>query len=292
MSIDISHIIRHDFHNIKDEKASVAFVRKTIERLKEKLCIKGLDAYFREEYEDGYYDFNLPVYDMGFTLHNGFWEIKSWNDYWRLLSYNGDDEFWLQQQTFDIAQALGQNEAWYATERYTWNGGVACEPENTFEEWYEGAVEQYGRKIPEFNPKEIIEEDIYVTEYEPVYHDDFSYCRPSFEQLQSMIPDYRLLGFLKVMGHYLRCEKDGELYLIDSHTQKIMFESPVDTVYPFANDSAYIVVKDVLSALFDNAGHPLTGFVSGVFDWDVASDRNHTVRIYNKEAGIDLEIQS
>ncbi len=31
--------------------------------------------------------------------------------------------FWLRRLTFDIARALGQNEAWYAEEYYTWNGG-------------------------------------------------------------------------------------------------------------------------------------------------------------------------
>jgi len=49
------------------------------------------------------------------------------------------DHFWLRQLTFDIARALGQDEAWYAEEYYTWNGGGCETPEATFEQWLESS---------------------------------------------------------------------------------------------------------------------------------------------------------
>ena len=72
MGVDISHIIRHDFRNVKNHASAMDFVKETIERLKNNLHIYGVDEQF-DLYEDdyGFIIFKLPIYDVEFELHNG-----------------------------------------------------------------------------------------------------------------------------------------------------------------------------------------------------------------------------
>ena len=46
MGVDISHIIRHDFRNVQDKNESLEFTKKTIEQLKNNLCIHSVDDKF------------------------------------------------------------------------------------------------------------------------------------------------------------------------------------------------------------------------------------------------------
>ena len=70
---------------------------------------------------------------MELSLHNGFWKMESFYHYCQIVMHDGD-YFGLRRKTFDIARALGQKEAWYAEEYYTWNGGNIENPEIPFEE--------------------------------------------------------------------------------------------------------------------------------------------------------------
>lgn len=46
MGVDISHIIRHDFRDVKNRVASMEFVKETIEELKKNLNINEVDDEF------------------------------------------------------------------------------------------------------------------------------------------------------------------------------------------------------------------------------------------------------
>lgn len=59
--------------------------------------------------------------------------MESFYHYCQIVMHDGD-YFGLRRKTFDIARALGQKEAWYAEEYYTWNGGNIENPEIPFEE--------------------------------------------------------------------------------------------------------------------------------------------------------------
>lgn len=296
MGVDISHIIRHDFRQVGDRIASSDFVKKTIERLKKNLFIQDIDGCFSYEYDEEYNEtrFRLPVYDLKFTLHNGFWEIDSYFHYCQIVMHEGE-YFWLRRLTFDIARALGQDEAWYAAEYYTWNGGYCEEPETTFEQWMKGAVKKYGKSLPEFDQSSILRQgDEFIPDYETIYHDSFRECNELYNKLQSKLGDYRLLGLYRTGKDFLRCKKDDGLFLISEGTLKPLFKEPVEGILHSLNGPEFIVRKDGLSAVFDGDGNRLTGFVKGEFKWkwapcDPIKDKWRNPKIiYNEDAGIEL----
>ena len=296
MGVDISHIIRHDFRQVKDKKAAKAFVDKTIDRLKKNLLIQDVDDCFEYYHDDERNEttFRLPIYDVEFTLHNGFWQIESYYHYCQIVMHNGD-YFWLRRITFDIARALGQDEAWYAEEFYTWNGGVCEVPESTFEEWLESSIKRYGKNLPEFDQDSIMAQGYeQIPDYEPIYHDSFKECKELYNKLQSKLGEYKLLGLDRTGNGYLRCAKDGRLFLINEETLKPMFDEPIEGMLQSLNGPEFIVKKNGLSAVFDMDGNQLTDYVEGRFNWrwapyDPNKIRSETLRIiYNEEAGIEL----
>ncbi len=267
MGVDISHIIRHNFRQVEDKEASKAFVLKTIAQLKKNLLIQEVDDCFSYYYDDEYNEttFRLPIYDVEFTLHNGFWQIESFFHYCQIVMHQGD-YFWLRRITFDIAMALGQDEAWYAAEYYTWNGGGCETPEATFEQWMECSIKQYGKNLPEFDQEAIKEQgDVHIPDYEPIYHDSFKECKELYIKLQARLGEYKLLGLNRTSNGFLRCEKDGLLFLINEETLKPMFDEPIEGMLQSLNGPEFIVKKNGLSAVFDMDGNQLTDFVKGIF---------------------------
>ena len=292
MGVDITHIIRHDFRNIKDHDASLKYAKDTLESLKKKLHLHGPDELFEFRDDDEGLTFRLPVYDVEFTLHNGFWQIESFYHYCQIVMHH-DDYFWLRRLTFDIARALGQKEAWYAEEYYTWNGGNIENNEVPFEDWISFVEQQYGKPISEFDQEAIMRQgDVHIPDYEPLYHDDFKECIALFEKEQSKLNGYELLGLAIIGNGYYRCLKDGGLYFINAETLKPMFEEPVEAILRSLNGPEFIVFKNGKSAVFDMDGIQLTEYVKGEFNWrwdKYDFSDGHPMRIiYNEEAGIEL----
>lgn len=239
MGVDVTHIIRHEFRDVKNNKAAIAFVNETIQRLKNNLHILGVDDEFELREEDYTIKFRLPVYDVEFELHNGFWDVESYYHYCQIVMHDGD-YFWLRRKIFDIARALGQNEAWHAAEYYTWNGGNIENPEVPFEDWIDFVNQKYG-PIPEFDQASIMNQgDVHIPDYEPVYHDTFKECRDIFEDIQSKLKGYILLGLEFVGNGYYRCEKDGGLYLINSKTFESMFNEPIESMLQSLNGPKFV----------------------------------------------------
>lgn len=289
MGVDISHIIRHDFMQVEDKIVSKAFVLETIDRLKQNLFIHDdQNFFFYYDEESNEFTFKLPIYDVRFYLHNGFWQIESYYHYCQLVMHKNG--FWLRQLTYDIARALGQNEAWYATEYFTWDGCGCDIPEVTFEQWMENCMKKYGNPIPEFNQASIMAQgDVHIPDYEPIYHDSFRECKVEFDFLQSKLDNYRLLGILRFGNRYLRCAQDEGFNLIDATTLKPLFDKPVDGAFDLVGAYEFTIKKNGLSALFDMDGHQLTDFVKGKFDYKY--DDYETKIIFNEEAGIEMTIK-
>lgn len=93
MGVDISHIIRHDFRDVKNRVASMEFVKETIEKLKKNLNINEVDDEFELREVFGTISFKLPIYDVEIELHNGFWNIESYCHYCQIVMHHGD-YFW------------------------------------------------------------------------------------------------------------------------------------------------------------------------------------------------------
>lgn len=295
MGVDITHIIRHNFRQTHNVQLSVEFTRKTIDRLKKELFIQNSDDDFEMQYDEEFNEiiFRLPIYNVEFSLHNGFWQMESYFHYCQLVMHQ-DDYFGLRWLTYDIARALGEKEAWYATEYYTWNGGKCETLKSTFEEWHEQAVKDYSKSIPEFDQTAIIaQSSVYIPDYEPIYHDSFKDCKVHFDKLQSQITGYKLLGIYRIGNYFVRCEKDGHLFLLNEHTLLPLFREPIDAVLSPLNGPEFVVIKHGLSAVFNAYGKQLTDFVKGYFEWKWAPvnsvhDNRHDRIIYNKQANIQL----
>lgn len=89
----------------------------------------------------------------------------------------------------------------------------------------------------------------------------------------------------------MRCEKDGQLFLLNEQTLAPLFQTPVDDVICPLNGPEFVIVRNGLSAVFNACGKQLTDFVRGRFEWvwDPHSPLYaHERIIYNKEANIQL----
>lgn len=207
------------------------------------------------------------------------------------------DYFLLRWLTYDIARALGEDEAWYAAEYYTWNGGKCEALESTFEEWYEQATKDYGKSIPEFDQSFILAKgNVQIPDHEPIYHDSFKECKAHFNKLQSQITEYKLLGIHRIGNYFVRCEKDGHLFLLNEQTLTPLVQVPIDDVLCPLNGPEFVIVKNGFSAVFNAYGKQLTDYVKGRFEWKWAPvsplcNYHHNRIIYNKEANIQLHTE-
>ncbi len=271
MGTDISHIVKHDFKLFHDRNASRAYCEKIYEHLRKELLLGDGDPEWdepgiRDDAED-FLRICIADYDMDFHLLPDFWEIESYDRYSFLLRGDG-----VRRKAFDVVRALGAKEAWHAEEYFTWNGDAMEYPGCSFEEWMAYLEREYEKPIQEFSssdywklgPKGFLD-------IEPVYHDSFKECFDEFDRLQESIPDYQLLGISRVGDHFLRCEKNGELYLIDERWKTPLIDAPVQTYWTF--DGCFVVIKDGKSALYDSRGVQLAPFVKGVFKWKRTYDK-------------------
>lgn len=291
MGVDITHIIRHDFHDVKNRKASEAFARRTIDKLKSEFRMDNYSIeLYTEEYDDSfYYAFNLPIYDVEFILRDGFWEINSFFHYCQIVMHEGT-HFWLRELTFDLARALGQDEAWYAEEFYTWNCANFDINNGSFEEWLSFAKSSLNGHIPEFDRDSIMRQGkVHIPDYEVIYHDSFKECSKLFNDTQQKLgEDVILLGISRI-GNTYRCLKNGNVVLLNIDSLKPLLDFPFDKVTHNLNGPEFVVFKDGLSAVFDSEGKQLTEFVSGTFKWHFSWSNDVLKReIYNSEAGISI----
>lgn len=237
MGVDVTHIIKHDFKDVKNYKAAKKYLLQTLKMLKEKFCIHldNDDARFEirdEDVED--LMFRLPPFACDFYLRDGFWQIES-NFHYCKLVWPIDGVYWLHDRIYDIARALGQTEAWHADEFHTWNCDY-CEMETIdFDSWLKKTEKKFLRKhhkpIPLFSP-----ETASIECYDTVYHDTFIGCNERFNELQSKIKDYRLMGISRIYKNYVPCEKDGYAYLIDADTLTLISNEPIDAICRVYND--------------------------------------------------------
>ena len=223
MGVDVTHVIKNDFFECNDDKKAMEYSRKTIAKLKERLLFNDLDEEINlhQEEWDGFTltTFYLPIYDVHFSLHNGFWEIDSYCHYCQIVMHlNG--YFHLRRIIYDIAKALDCTEAWHAMEFYTWNGDGEEIWNTNFDNWMEYLHKKLPDGIPEFDEAKILAQgDVHIPEHEELYHDSFKECNKLYDVLQKKLPGYKILGLAYVAGAgNLRCEKNGMVYLINEKT--------------------------------------------------------------------------
>lgn len=262
------------------------YAKKSVRTLQENLCLthEKIDVYYPFE-DETTVEFELPFDELRFLLRKGFWQIESGFQYSQLFDHCQGD-LWLRNLTFDIAKALGKNEAWFAEEYYTDNCAGLNFDNIDFERWHDFVKKKFDGSIPELNAVQILSCDG-LTDYLPVYHDAFADCRDDFDKLQKRLGELRLLGLDKVHNNY-RCEKEGQYILLNSVTLRPVIEIPYDKIIRCLNGEEMVVVQGDKSAVFDASGKPLTDFVTGSFKWRWI---DYPYReIYNEEAGISITV--
>ena len=154
MGVDVTHIIRHDFKDVKNHNEAKKYLLQTLKMLKEKFCIHLDNDDERFEIRDEDVEdlmFRLPPFACDFYIRDGFWPIESNYHYCQLI-WPIDGVYWLHDRIYDIARALGQTEAWHADEFHTWNCDY-CQMETTdFESWLKKNREEIFKEAPQSNP--------------------------------------------------------------------------------------------------------------------------------------------
>lgn len=302
MGVDISHLIKNDFYEVENHEKALQYVKDTIALLIKKLHLPT-EEEISWEIQDNYIDpdstwqmqeitFRVPVYDVEFSLHNGFWVIESYHHYCQIVMHHGE-YFWLRELTFDLARALNQSEAWYAEEFYTWNGGPLEEAGPSFEEWVKWSENKYGNKIPEFDQEAIMAQgDVHIPNYEPIYHDVFKECIAKYTELQNKLSDkVKLLGLHRT-GKFLRCEVDGNLNLYNEDANSFVFTEPIEGLIQSLNGPEFLVLKNGKTALFDGDGNALSDFVEGEWQWEWAAGNYPHRRLFNNKANLSFIVES
>ena len=292
MSIRGSFIIRHEFVQARtDKEAARTFVFKTIERLKEYFHLQEPDEYF--EYEEDDYDvvlasFELPLYDATFYLYNDFWEVFHGYRFWQIMC-KSDGDFWLRRNAFDIARALGEKEAWHASEYFAGGDYVDdewCNKDFTLARWLDCCKKHYDGVIPEFDSASFLlrDEEELLGDCEEVYHDDF---KDLFEELKAGFGEYEIVGLTAFGGKCLQCKKDSKRFLVDRETLKPLFDEPIDCVVEyFGVEGCFVVKRNGLSALFDANGVQRTDFVKGRFEYQWERDK---LWFFNRKARVKVK---
>lgn len=228
----------------------------------------GLPEHWNQDtfrYDEWFgYQFEIPVYNVEFTLWKGLWCIKSHHHY-RKIAMHPNGYFWLRELISDISRALYATEVWHADEYLTWFGGPLENRHITFEQWLKAMRAEIGKPIPEFRDWEILAQgDVYIPDYEIIYHDDYSDCNAIFDTNYErlMSKGYELLGLARIYNNTFRCRRNGRLVLVDANTLEPIFPESWE-IFETLPCRCLVVKKDGLSAVFSRSLEQLTDFKRG-----------------------------
>ena len=292
MGVDVSHIIRNDFYNTNDWDAAVKYTLKTIDLFKTTFAIgddiESFDLRIDEDFSE--IRFDDPSSGATFFLHNGFWQIESYNHYCQIVMHDGD-YFWLREMIYTFVRLLGQTDVWHAEEFYTWNGGnIDDNMTIPLDKWLSFVEKKYKAKIPEFDRDAIIAQgDVHIPEYESVYHDSLKDCASKFKAQSERMASvgYELLEIAQE-GRYARCRKlsDNSIHYVNITTLKPLTTGTPEAYYYDFPNPLIVIKQSGKFALFNIAQEKqLTPFVSEPFKKEWISEKNKYL-IINNEAGI------
>ena len=276
MGATIEHIIRHNFHDLENKDAAIAFMESSIKQLRSRLRIKDQIEVCCHEYEDfgpedpGWTEFwfNIPNYDATVQMGRGFWIISQALSPFQLFTrFNG--RYTIRHGIFDIARALGQNEAWHCTEYYGSLSGNFDYNADDFNTWLKVTEKEVG-KIKEFDEKSIDEfyKDIYNSYYSEVLHDSFKECWEQLEEQKRRFPEYEVLNLGVVGSRYVKLHNRQGCFLADIDAGTMLLPYPIDDVLENVCGAGIIVQKGGESAFISRDGQHFSNFVKGKWEWE------------------------
>ena len=284
MSTCVDHILRHDFHDLDNKAASVAFLEKSIEQLRERLRIKDRIMADVIEYDSdddsGFieYSFRIPNFDADIQLGRGFWKISQALSLDHMFSrFNGI--YSIREDIFDIARALDAKEAWHCSEYIS---PLNEEDDETFDSWMKAMNNRFGA-IQEFNESDIdrFRDENKHAYYAQIVHDSFQDCHIRFRKLKERFEGYTVLNLGRIVGRYAKLHSGDGCYLADAHTGELLLDYPVDDVLENICGAGMIIQKGARSAFFSLEGRQMSEFVSGEWRWKWAEGYSCARIVYN-----------
>lgn len=292
MSTCADHILRHDFHDLDDKAAAIAFLEKSIELLRDRLRIKDRIIVDVTEYEDddsGFteYSFRIPNYDATIQMGRGFWKVSQALSLDQLFHrFNGI--YSTRYDIFDIARALGAKEAWHCSEYIS---PYNEEDDETFDSWLQ-TMEKRFKVIPEFDEVEVdrFREENGHAYYAQIVHDSFQDCMKRFEELQKRYADYSVRNLSRIADRYIKLHRDDGCYLVDADSGESLLDYPVDDVLENICGAGMIIQKNGLSAFFSLEGEQMSDFVTGKWRWRWKEGNSSIRIIYNQDENLTFAV--
>ena len=172
MSVCVECLIRNEFYDLDNIEAVEAELNRASQMLNDYFHLEGEDKYHPEGLDYGNYQVYSKTHHMSNVfIKKGYWHVSPAYRYHQLFT----PPLFVRKGFYDVAKALGKNEAWYCDEFRLHNSGDEQWDYDTqsFEEWLEYISSTYG-SIKEFPIEEIMSCKKQWFPAEPVYHDSFS----------------------------------------------------------------------------------------------------------------------
>lgn len=171
MSVCVEGLIRNDFYEFDNIEAVEAELNRASKCLNDYFRLEGEDKFQPYGLDREYYQVYSEAHHMyRMFLKKGYWHVSPPYRYHQLFT----PPLFVRQGFYDVAKALGKNEAWYCDEFHLDNCGDERWDYDTqsFEEWLAFINSTYG-VIREFPIEEISSSEDIRFPAEPVYYDGF-----------------------------------------------------------------------------------------------------------------------
>ena len=220
MGVDCSMILKCEFHDERDHRKKVEYMRAFIDRMVEE-CRIAFKKNIVELVDEENYCFWFTPFDLVSTnLYDGFWECES---AWRFTQY----VYWgfARRLFFDIAQYFGVNEAYICEETLAYDGGI--QEGDTYETWLADKESRYG-PIPEYDPA--VTPYVHLEQVSPIYHDCFIDLHKDKERLKTIARSMGMesAGVARYGDRYYFFRKGNDIYLYDDISGGLYSETPIE----------------------------------------------------------------
>lgn len=172
MGVCVEGLIRNDFYDIDNREAVEDELNRGSQILNDYFHLKGEDKYqpYGLDCRD-YQVYSERHHMFRMFLRKGYWHVSPAYKYHQLFTL----PLFIRQGFYDVAKALGEDEAWYCDEFRLNNCGDDSWNYDTqsFEEWIVFVKTTYG-VIREFPIKRIMSNVEIWPKVDPVYHDGFN----------------------------------------------------------------------------------------------------------------------
>ena len=171
---DLALIIKNDFNQRCDDKATLKKIEETTEMLNRELKTDVFKTFQDAEFNDyKVVDTRKKGEFIEIDTFNGFWMVDTgWRYHQYFQIYDG--KLWLREMMAKYVRLLGATEAYVCIEYNAWNSKFWKEEKTTFLDWFAGCTAELGHPIETLDLDDATNFYTEKPDYkEPVYLDIF-----------------------------------------------------------------------------------------------------------------------